>query len=143
MNVFPFTLSKRDGDRLFQQYVMEHREHLAEKYGEYCIVGVGPARKRWSYYEVDVEVLSEYVVMFTTYDMADAFYGGRGAQQDVIPHTYQSGAHLKAAVAERKQAVARQTYAARQEEAARAAFEAGVAAVHKELFGDPACISHD
>lgn len=133
MNVFPFTLSKRAGDALFQQYVQANRERLNEELGHMVTDGRSHYRS-WSYYEVDVEVRSEHEVTFTTYSMLCAVYGGRGFQQDVIPHTYQSGEHLGKAVAERKQAVARQTYVARQEEAARAAFEAGVAAVHQELF---------
>lgn len=141
MNIFPFTLHPYDGKRLFQAYIQKNKAKLHEQYGRQCLTtvdGVAGSYKLWSYYEVDVEVLSETTVRFTTYGMEsygmESFaHGGRGRQQEVINAACKIEAlapHIKA----EKHRVATSIYHERLD-AIRAQLEQeSIAAIEKELF---------
>lgn len=135
IQIFPFTIVKERGDRLFQRYVQENKEWLNQKYGRMCFVG-GPVPnvKVWSYYEVDVVVLDDYRVEFHTYDMRDPVYGGRGNKQEVIEHRYDTTAVLAIAIEEQRIGIATLLYKEREAERLKRAEEQGILAVYKELF---------
>lgn len=130
--IFPFTLPAQDGNTLFQAYVQTHRQHLNETYGD--MVSDGRSRyKSWSYYEVDVEILSETALHFTTYGVKHPNYGGRGAKQEVIPATLKPGQLAKYIEAE-KMRIAADTYRAQRAAAEAAAEIESIDAVYKEMF---------
>lgn len=130
MNIFPFTLPHGDGRDLFRAYAVKHLERLNEAYGHVHWFGT-EAKKSWSYYDVTVEVIDSVTVCFTTYGMADAVYGGRGAEQESFTARCKG---LAKCVAAEQRRIAIDAYHERRAASAARLEEEAVAAIERELF---------
>jgi len=140
-NIFPFELGKTAGDRLFHAYIQQHRAQLDQQYGDWCYTtynGVTGQHKLFSWFEVDVTVLSPTEVRFTTFGMESFDTGGRGEQEHEIVHTYPAGV-LDPYIAARRLRAAESEFERREAERERLAREMAIAAIHYELFGEGPC----
>lgn len=136
MRIYPIHLGYPTCRDLWLDYFLPRRAEINEQHGRLCYFGQGQHEKSWSWYEVDATITGPRTVRFQVYGMADAVYGGRGAKKEAFEHTYEDDAPLAQHIEWHKQFAARREVRQRHEQRERDAFEAEVAAVYAELFGE-------
>lgn len=151
MQVFPFFANKWLANDIWRSWHHRNREMLDRDYGNIGFVGDECAKKNaaqgygiytgfgciksFSWYEVDVEILSETEVKIHVYGMADAVYGGRGEHQNTFTAKLKPQA-LAEEIHKRKMKLAEREYERRLAEAVEAKRKREIQAVFDELFAE-------